>query len=429
VATIALVVLGACGESSGTTPTTTISGSTTTVAPTTTLPSKLPATETIPLAEIGDVERGDDLVTTAQRALQAWRDAPAECHPSKAEALAARDQFIRVETYLSKVRGAARDLRSAPAFKGLIEVEAAYRSYAASREFIVCGESKAVDASSPATSTTVAGGTPTGLTAGGVVEIDLTITGTPKVDREFAVADVGAPCDGLSANTTFLVNSQDSSGRWFITDVIIDAEGATSATIIPTRAGPGAVEYLAYCGTLDKRHGVVTYRVSPTGDTTTTQPVPTTTDPSTPLQVVDLSEGSSVVIDAQATEVAVEPESVTAFLDANQAAGGVVIARLNLGDWVALRDSGVTWIPVGPGDDGLELRIVGAKVAVERTLRVSTPSTTTTTTSVTEPASTTTVTAAPTETGGDDDTTLWVIIALVAAATLTVFGSRLRLRR
>ena len=428
-ATLALVVLGACGDSGGAVPTTTVSGSTTTVAPTTTLPSQLPATGTIPLAEIGDVERGDDLIATAQRALQAWRDAPVECHPSKAEALAARDQFIRVETYLSKVRGAARDLRSASAFKGLIEVEAAYRSYASSREFIVCGESKAVEASSPATSTTVAGGTPTGLTAGGVVEVDLTITGTPKVDREFTVADVGAPCDGLSANTTFLVNSQDASGRWIITDVIVDAEGATSATVIPTRAGPGAVEYLAYCGTLDKRHGVVTYRVSPTGDTTTTQPVPTTTDPSTPLQVVALTDEPSVVIDARATEVAVEPESVTAFLDANQAAGGVVIARLNLGDWVALRDSGVTWVPVGPGDDGLELRIVGAKVAVERTIRVSTPSTSTTATSVAEPVSTTTVTAAPTETGGDNDTTLWVIIVLVAAATLTVFGSRLRLRR
>jgi hypothetical protein len=428
-ATLALVALVACGAADEAEPATTIVGPTTTVAPTTTLASMLPVTGTIPLAQIAEILRGDDLVTTAQRALQAWQGTPAECLPSKAEALASRDQFIRVATYLSKVRGAARDLRSAPAFKGLIEVEAAYRSYAASREFIVCGESKAVEASSPATSTTVAGGTPTGLTAGGVVEVDLTITGTPKVDREFTVADIGAPCDGLSANTTFLVNSQDASGRWVITDVIVDTEGATTASIIPTRAGPGAIEYLAYCGTLDKRHGVVTYRVSPTGDTTTTQPAPTTTDPSTPLQVVDLAAASSLVVDPRAIEVAVEPESVGAFLAANEALGGVVIARLNLGDWVALRDSGVTWIPVGPGNDGLELRVVGAKVAVERTIRVSAPSTTTTSTVAPVQVTTTSSAVTPAESGNDEDTTLWVIIALVAVATLTVLGSRLRLRR
>ncbi|MFM8908310.1 MAG: hypothetical protein ACKOIZ_12045, partial [Actinomycetota bacterium] len=224
----------------------------------------LPGSGTIPLAQIGDVVRGDDLVGTAQRALEAWRDVPAECLPSKAEALAARDQLLRVGTYLGKVRGAAGDLLSAAAFKGLIDVEAAYRSYVASRSFIVCGESRAIESSSPATSTTIVGGSAKGLAAGGVVEVDLTITGTPKVDREFTVADVGTPCDGLSANTTFLVNSQDASGRWVITDVIVDAEGTASAAVIPTRAGAGAIEYLAYCGTLDKRHGVVTYRVSPT---------------------------------------------------------------------------------------------------------------------------------------------------------------------
>ena len=428
-AMVAIAMLAACGSSGEANPTTTSEPPATTTAPTTTLASMLPASGTIPLAQIGDVVRADDLVATAQRALQAWRDAPAECLPSKAEALAARDQFIRVETYLGKVRGAARDLLSATAFKGLIDVEAAYRSYASSREFIVCGESKAVESSSPATSTTVVGGSAKGLTAGGVVEVDLTITGTPKVDREFTVADVGAPCDGLSANTTFLVNSQDASGRWVITDVIVNAEGTTNAAVIPTRAGPGAIEYLAYCGTLDKRHGVVTYRVSPTGDTTTTQPSPTTTDPSTPLQVVALEAESPVVVDPRAVEVAVEPESVTAFLAANEADGGVVIARLNLGDWVALRDSGVTWVPVGPGDDGLELRIVGAKVAVEKTLRATAPSTSTSSTSTTQPSSTTITTAVRNETSGDEDTTLWVIIGLVVVATLTVLASRLRLRR
>ncbi|MFM2114743.1 MAG: hypothetical protein RI908_484 [Actinomycetota bacterium] len=432
-AALALGVLGACGSAKDAQPaTTSVAPTTTATPPTTTLPSLLPPDGTIPLAQVVEVRRGDDLVTTAQRALEAWRGVAAECHPSKAEALAARDQFIRVETYLRNVRAAARELRSAVAFKELIDVEAAYRSYAASREFIVCGESKAIESDSPATSTTIVGGTAKGLTAGGVAEVDLTITGTPKVDREFTVADVGAPCDGIGANTTFLVNSQDASGRWVITDVIVDTEGATSARIVPTRAGSGAIEYLAYCGTLDKRHGVVTYRVSPTGDTTTTQLAPTTTDPSTPLQVVALTGGASIVVDPRATEVAVEPESVTAFLADNEADGGVVIARMNLGDWVALRDSGVTWVPVGPGDDGLELRVVGAKVAVERTLRVSAPSTSTisTATATTVSAVATTVSTARTESGRDDaDTTLWVIIALVVVATLAVLGSRLRLRR
>jgi len=426
-AMVATAMLAACGSSGDANPTTTSEPAATTTAPTTTLASMLPASGTIPLAEIGDVVRGDDLVATAQRALQAWRDAPAECLPSKAEALAARDQLLRVGTYLGMVRGAARDLLSGAAFKSLIDVEAAYRSYVASRSFIVCGESRAIESSSPATSTTIVGGSAKGLTAGGVVEVDLTITGTPKVDREFTVADVGAPCDGIGANTTFLVNSQDASGRWVITDVIVDAEGTTSAAVIPTRAGAGAIEYLAYCGTLDKRHGVTTYRVSPTGDTTTTQPSPTTTDPSTPLQVVALDENSSVVVDPRAVEVAVEPESVTAFLAANEAEGGVVIARLNLGDWVALRDSGVTWVPVGPGDNGLELRIVGAKVAVEKTLRATAPSTSTSSTSTTQPSSTTITTAVRNETSGDEDTTLWVIIGLVVVATLTVLASRLRL--
>lgn len=403
--------------------------STTTSTTVTTIPSLLPTEGTIPLAQIGDVARGDDLVETAQRALEAWRDVPAECLPSKAEALAARDQFIRVETYLRKVRGAAREILDAPAFKGLIEVEAAYRSYAASREFIICGESNAVESSSPATTTTIVGGSAQGLTAGGVVEVDLTITGTPKVDREFMIADVGAPCDGIGANTTFLVNSQDASGRWVITDVIVDDKGSTKAAIIPTRAGSGAIEYLAYCGTLDKRHGVTTYRVSPTGDTTTTQPAPTTTDPSTPLQVVAFDSPTSIVIDPRAGEVAVEPESVTAFLAANEAVGGVVIARLNLGDWVALRESGVTWVPVGPGNDGLELRVVGAKVAVAQTLRVSAPSTSTSSTSSTQPPSTSSMPVAVDNSGDGEDITLWVLIILVVIATLTVFGSRLRLRR
>lgn len=427
-----VALCAACSPAGDALPTTTGGPTTTpTTTTTTTLPSVLPVDGTIPLPGLAEVARGDDLVATAERALRAWTDVAAECDTSRAEALASRDQFIRVATYLERVRGAARDLRDTVAFKRLIEIEASYRTYAATRTFVVCGESTGIAADSPATSTTIAGGTPKGLTAGGIVEVDLTITGDPKVDQEFTVSDLGAPCDGIGANTTFLVSAQDGSGRWVITDVIVDKTGLTSAAVIPTRAGPGAIEYLAYCGTLDKRHGVTTYRVRPTGDTTTTAPAPSTTVAGAPLVVVELPPATRrVIVDPRATEVAVEPASVSAFLAANEAEGGVVIARLNLGDWVALRESAVTWIPVGPGDEGLEARIVGARTAVEQTVDVVAPSTTTTTTTIVETSSSSTV-AAPSQapTNDDSDTTLWVLIVLVTVAALTVLLSRLRLRR
>ena len=431
-AMLALCAFSACSSDGDQTTASTASESVSTTGPTTTttLPSILPSDGTIPLPELGDVVRGDDLVATAERALRAWSDVPAECLPSEAEALAARDQFLRVATYLGKVRGVARDLQNAAAFKQLINIEASYRAYATTRTFIVCGESNTIAPSSPATTTTIVGGTAKGLAAGGIVEVDLTITGTPRVDQGFTIADVGAPCDGIGANTTFLVNSQDSSGRWVITDVIVNEEGGTSTEVVPTRAGAAAIEYLAYCGTLDKRHGVTTFRVGTTGDTTTTLPAPTTTDPSAPLEVVDLPAGnSSILVDPRTNEVAVEPESVTEFLAANGAEGGVVIARLNVGDWVALRETGVTWIPVGPGEEGLEVRIVGAKAPLERTIRVTAPTTTTTTSTTTVPAATTTVVAVVATSDDDSDTTLWVVIVLVVVAALSVSASRLRLRR
>ena len=429
-----IAALGAACSPSGDAATTTLGPtepSTTALPTTTTLPSVLPGSGTIPLAELADVLRADDIVATAERALGAWTDTPAECSPSRAEALATRDQFIRVATYLERARGATRDLRDTAAFRRLIELEASYRNDAATRTFVVCGESTGILATSPATSTTIAGGTAQGLTAGGIAEVDLTINGDPKVDQEFTVADLGAPCDGIGANTTFLVSSQDASGRWVITDVIVDKTGLTSTAVIPTRAGPGAIEYLAYCGTLDKRHGVTTFRVRPTGDTTTTSPTSTTVAAGTPLVVVEIpATGGRVVVDPRATEVAVEPKSVTAFLAANDSVGGVVIARLNLGDWIALRENEVTWLPVGPGDEGLETRIVGARNAAERTIEVVSPSTTTTTSTTVVLSSPPTTLSVSTSTPNDeDDATLWVIVVLVTVAALTVMFSRLRLRR
>lgn len=399
----------------------------------TTVPSLLPSDGTIPLADLARAGRGDDLIESARRAVATWQDAPVECYPSRAEALAARDQFARVATYLAKVRAAARELSDSGAFKESISIEASYRTYAATRRFITCKAAAArPDAAAPdssKTTTTVAGGTTKGLTAGGVAEVDLTVAGNPTVDQEFTVADLGAPCDGVGANTTFLVNAQDSAGRWVITDVIVDQTGATTATVIPSRAGSAAIEYLAYCGTQDKRHGVTTFRVRTTGDTTTTTPPSTTTDPSAPLVVVDLPiNDAAVKIDSRATEVAIEPETVAKFLNAAGAEGGVVIARVNLGDWVALRDNQVSWLPVGPGDDGIETKIVGAKTSVDRTIRVVAPTTTTSTT-LAAVAPTTTAVRAPDSGSATGDTTIWVIMVLLVLAALAVMVSRARLRR
>lgn len=409
-------------------PVTTVAQSTTT----TTVPSILPVEGTIPLAGLADARRGDDLTATAQRALAVWRDAPVECYPSKAEASAARDQFARVATYLGAVRAAARVLADVPSFKEAIATEAAYRDFAATRPFVVCNAPTRPSVGAP--TTTMAGGTTKGLAAGGVVEITLALSGDPAADREFTVSDAGAACDGVSANTTFLVSSQDASGRWAITDVIVNPNGATSATIIPARAGAGAIEYLAYCGTQDKRHGVVTYRVRPTGDTTTTAPAPTTTDPTAPLVVLDLPvDDTAVAIDPRATEVAVEPEVVREFLTTSGADGGVVLARINLGEWVALREEQVTWVPIGPGNDGLETKIVGAKAPVERTIRLTEPSTTTSSTSSStiapDGASTTLVATPLASRRSPVDRTMLVIGVLLGCAVLAVVLSRARMRR
>jgi len=408
----------------------TLPSSTTPPTTTTTIPSLLPSEGTIPLPELANARLADDLIQTARRAVAAWEDSPVECYESKAEALAARDQFARVATYLAKTRIAARDLGDVTAFKDTIAVEAAYRTYAATRRFITC-KAAAAQAKPSGTTTTVVGGTTKGLTAGGVVEVDLTINGNPVVDQEFTVSDAGAPCDGVGANTTFLVSSQDATGRWVITDVVVNTDGATSAIVIPPRAGSGAIEYLAYCGTQDKRHGVTTYRVRTTGDTTTTAPPPTTTNPDAPLVVIDLPlDDGTLLVDSRATEVAIEPESVTKFLAASGAEGGVVVARLNLGDWIALREGQVSWLPVGPGDEGLETKIVGAKTPVERTIRVTAPTTTTTSTL---PVATSALPATDEPTSGgsssETDSTIWVIAILLGLATLAVATTRARQRR
>ena len=396
----------------------------------TTIPSLLPTEGTIPLADLGTARRGTDLVESARRAVATWQDAPVECYESKAEALAARDQFARVGTYLAKARIAARDLADASAFKEAISIEGEYRTYAATRRFITC-KAAAAQAEPSGTTTTVEGGDTKGLAPGGVAEVNLAITGNPVVDQEFTVTDLGAPCDGNGANTTFLVSSQDSAGRWVITDVIVNNDGATSTVVIPKRAGSGAIEYLAYCGTQDKRHGVTTYRVRATGDTTTTAPPPATTNPDSPLVVIDLPiDDGTLLVDPRATEVAVEPESVTKFLAASGAEGGIVVARVNLGDWVALREGQVSWLPVGPGEPGLETKIVGARTPVDRTIRVTAPtSTTTSTLAVATSAPPTTAVRAADSSTSETDTTIWVIGILLGLATFAVAAARTRQRR
>lgn len=428
---VVVVMASSCSSPSvDTTARSTVPAATTSSTTTTTIPSLLPSEGTIPLADLGTARRGTDLVESARRAVATWQDAPVECYESKAEALAARDQFARVGTYLAKARIAARDLADASAFKETISIEVEYRTYAATRRFITC-KAAAAQAKPSGTTTTVEGGTTKGLAAGGVVEVKLAVTGNPVVDQEFTVADPGAPCDGNGANTTFLVSSQDASGRWVIADVIVNNDGATSAVVIPVRAGSGAIEYLAYCGTQDKRHGVTTYRVRATGDTTTTAPSPTTTDPDAPLVVVDLPlNDTALVVDSRATEVAVEPESVTKFLAANGAEGGIVVARVNDGDWIALREGQVSWLPVGAGEPGLETKIVGAKTPVDRTIRVTAPTTTTTSTvPATTSSAPTTVVRVTNSSTTDTDSTIWVIGILLGLATFAVAAARARQRR
>mgnify|MGYP003334247897 CR=1 FL=1 len=422
---VALVMCASCSLRTGNgTSATTVPTSFPTTLPqtTTTLPSLLPSSGTIPGNALADVVLGSDLVATAARAIDAWKAITVECYPSKAEALAARDQFTRVASYLAKARSAARALADADVFKSLIATEDAYREFAATKTFVACNTA----GDKTRSSTTLAGGSTDGLAAGGVVEVNLTVSGTPVVDREFTVADVGTPCDGLGANTTFLVNSRDATGRWIITDVVVKAEGETAAVITPTRSGMGAIEYLAYCGTSDKRHGVVTFNVKPTGDTTTTTPSrPAQTGP---LVVMELSsDGRRIVIDDDATEVAVEPESVTAYLTANESDGGVLLARLNEGDWVALRADRVSWVAVGDGKAGLDLQIVGARTPVTESIEVTSPTTTTTTAPTTTVAASTSVPRTVNETGtGNDNTSLWVVLTLVGLAAAAVVLTRTR---
>lgn len=429
-----LVGLSACGTStfeSGASTSTTTEETTSTSS---TVPSILPSQGTIPGADLEDAANPADIIATAQRALAEWTTTQTPCYPSKAEALAARDQFARVATYLTKARLAARAIQSLAAFKEVITVEADYRDIAGTLTFVSCdaGTPKSKKDKTKSTTTTTPEGNTNGLTAGGVAEVDLSMSGNPKVDSTFTVADLGAPCDGLSANTTFLVSSRDASGRWVITDVVTRAKGETSAVITPTRAGPGAIEYLAYCGTADKRHGVTTFNVKAAGDTTTTAPTPTTTNPMARLVVLDLPTGktTNITIEPGTTEVAVEPATVAAYLAQADALGGVVVARLNQGDWVALSSSSVTWLPVGTGDAGLDVRVVGAKAAVETSFKVEAPTPTTI-------ASTTTAVTTPTEAkengaGNSDskrDTTLWVVLILVGLAAFFVVLTRLAQRR
>ena len=427
------VALAACGTSSFNSgaPVTTAPQSTTSTS--TTNPSILPPTGTIPGTDLESATNPADIVATAERAVTGWTSSTTPCYPSKAEALAARDQFARVASYLAKARLAARAISNLGAFKAIIAIEVDYRKVASKITFVSC------DAGTPAgksdktksTTTTSPGGSTDGLAAGGVAEVQLVVSGTPKVNSTFTVADLGAPCDGNSANTTFLVSAKDATGRWIITDVVTHDDGATSGVITPTIAGQGAVEYLAYCGTSDKRHGVATFYVKAAGDTTSVPPAPTTTNPDAPLVVLDVPSNAGVAIDlpANVSEVAIEPATVLTYLSQTESIGGVVVARLNGGDWVALATTGVTWLPVGRGKPGLEVRVVGAKSALSTSFNVSTVTTSTLAAPTTTMSkSDDTVVAAP-GSSSNRDTTLWVILVLIGLAAFFVVIGRAAQRR
>lgn len=429
IALVALATLGlaACGSSSlGSLPTTTSAGPTTSTS--TTIASILPPDGTIAGADLEAAINPNDIIATARRALATWTSTSTPCYPSKAEALAARDEFARLAAYFAKARTAARTIANLSAFKEVIGIETQYRQLAGKLTFVSCnkGDAETTGDKTKSTTTTSPAGNTKGLAAGGVAEVQLTISGTPKVESQFTVADTGSPCDGLSANTTYLVNSRDATGRWVITDVVTNTDGATSAVITPSRPGLAAIEYLAYCGTSDKRHGVITFSVKAKGDTTTSAPAPTTTNPTAPLVVFELpiDKSSKPMLTSSATEVAIEPDSVEAYLGAYQAEGGVVIARINEGDWVALSSAAVSWVPVGTGTSKLDVRIVGAKSAVQQSYSVDTPPTTT----VARKLPTSTTVADESGTPGSNthhtDTTLWVIIILMALAVVFVVAAR-----
>jgi hypothetical protein len=428
-----LASLTACGTANLTSDRSSTTASTSTTSTPTTIPSILPPSGTIPGVDLQSATNPSDIIATAERAVAVWSSTETPCYPSKAEALAARDQFARVASYLARARLSARSISNLAAFKSVIAVELEYRGLASKLTFVACGaQTPAVRSDkTKSTTTTSPNGTTNGLAAGGVAEVELTISGAPRVDSTFTVADLGSPCDGLSANTSFLVSARDATGRWIITDVVTHDDGARSAVITPTLAGPGAVEYLAYCGTSDKRHGVATFNVKPAGDTTTLPPSTTTTDPAAPLVVLDLpaSDAGSIVLPAHTPEVAVEPATVLTYLSRAESIGGVVVARMNGGDWVALSATAVTWIPVGTGKPGLVVRIVGAKSLDTRTFDISAATTSTTETTTTEPiVSGNTLVAATTE-RSRRDTTLWVILVLVGMACFFVVVSRLTQRR
>lgn len=426
-------LLAACGTSAFESGAPTTAAPSTSSSTSTTVPSILPASGTIPGANLESAKNPTDIVATAERAVADWSSTKTTCYPSKAEALAARDQFARVASYLAKSRLAARSISNLGAFKSIIAIEADYRLAASKLTFVSCdaGTPAAKSDKTKSTTTTSPNGNTNGLAAGGVAEVDLIVSGAPKVDSNFTVADLGAPCDGLSANTTFLLSAKNSSGRWVITDVVTHDDGATSSVITPTIAGPGAVEYLAYCGTSDKRHGVATFNVTTMGDVTTIAPSPTTTDPEAPLVVVDFpsTANGTISLPTNVAEVAIEPATALTYLSQTESIGGVVVARLNGGDWVALATTGVTWLPVGTGKPGLELRVVGAKASLTNSFKVSTPTTSTL-------AAPTTESVTPADTLVDSprgsrarDTTLWVVLVLIGLAAFFVILGRAAQRR
>ena len=428
-----VLVSAACGTSSFDSGAPTTAATSSTSSTSTTVASILPATGTIPGADLETATNPADIVATADRSVADWTSAETPCYPSKAEALAARDQFARVASYLAKARMAARSISNIAVFKSIIAIELDYREIAAKITFVSCdaGTPAAKSDKTKSTTTTSPGGSTNGLAAGGVTEVDLTVSGTPKVDSTFTISDLGTPCDGLSANTTFLVNARDAAGRWIITDVVTHDDGATSAVITPTLVGPGAVEYLAYCGTSDKRHGVATFNVKPVGDSTSVPPPVPTTDPDAPLVVLDLpsNSGGSISLPTNVAEVAVEPATVLTYLSQTESIGGVVVARLNGGDWVALSTTGVTWVPVGTGKPDLEVRVVGAKSALTNSFKVSAVTTSTVTRATTNPNASedTAVNGAgvePTSGTSRRDMTLWVILVLIGLAVFFVVVTR-----
>ena len=145
-----------------------------------------------------------------------------------------------VETVVS-----TRAISNLSAFKSIIAIEADYRKVASKITFVSCdaGTPAATSDRTKSTTTTTPGGSTDGLAAGGVAEVQLVVSGTPKVDSTFTVADLGAP-DGTPGYFTMRsvrIPFDDFTGTFVFHCHVLVHEDHGMMAIVRVVGGPGAV--------------------------------------------------------------------------------------------------------------------------------------------------------------------------------------------